>query len=212
MPMPTPNMGLGGEERWHFNNGESPQQGPMDDFNFNANMGMPVNNMPGNFTWEMIGLGLEEPLPPQETIDELHQIYFEKVHPSMPMIHRYRYLAAMNLYVLSLQKEISLPLHQLSETDLSGSYSQTMMGEDLRQKLGEWKWLTILQGAKSAATSLFTIRHVDIVVLHLGKVHRPEGSVLPESTQVRRGRLHERVWRAHDFYCSLPDTHPAVEL
>ncbi|PTB47155.1 uncharacterized protein TrAFT101_012009 [Trichoderma asperellum] len=97
MPMPTPNMGLGGEERWHFNNGESPQQGPMDDFNFNANMGMPVNNMPGNFTWEMIGLGLEEPLPPQETIDELHQIYFEKVHPSMPMIHRYRYLAAMNL-------------------------------------------------------------------------------------------------------------------
>ncbi|EHK40602.1 hypothetical protein TRIATDRAFT_148646 [Trichoderma atroviride IMI 206040] len=97
MPMPAPNMGLGGDERWHFNNGESPQQGSMDDFSFNANMGMPVNNMPGNFTWEMIGLGLEEPLPPQETIDELHQIYFDKVHPSMPMIHRYRYLAAMNL-------------------------------------------------------------------------------------------------------------------
>lgn len=51
----------------------------------------------GDFTWEMIGLGLEEPLPPQETIDELHQIYFEKVHPSMPMVHKYRYLAAMNL-------------------------------------------------------------------------------------------------------------------
>lgn len=104
MPMPTSNMGLGGDERWHFNNGESPQQGSMDDFSFNANMGMPVNNMPGNFTWEMIGLGLEEPLPPQETIDELHQIYFDKVHPSMPMIHRYRYLAAMNLYVLRPQK------------------------------------------------------------------------------------------------------------
>ncbi|KAL6791599.1 fungal-specific transcription factor domain-containing protein [Trichoderma sp. SZMC 28012] len=98
MPMPNSNMGINGEERWHFNNnGESPQAAPMDDFGFNANMGMPVNNMPGNFTWEMIGLGLEEPLPPQETIDELHQIYFEKVHPSMPMIHRYRYLAAMNL-------------------------------------------------------------------------------------------------------------------
>lgn len=97
MSMPNPNMGLGGEERWHFNNGESPQQGSMDDFSFNASMGMPVNNMPGNFTWEMIGLGLEEPLPPQETIDELHQIYFDKVHPSMPMIHKYRYLAAMNL-------------------------------------------------------------------------------------------------------------------
>lgn len=24
-----------------------------------------------NFTWEMIGLGLEEPLPTQESIDEL---------------------------------------------------------------------------------------------------------------------------------------------
>ena len=26
-----------------------------------------------------------------------HQIYFEKIHPSVPMIHKYRYLAAMNL-------------------------------------------------------------------------------------------------------------------
>ncbi|KKA30434.1 hypothetical protein TD95_005218 [Thielaviopsis punctulata] len=47
--------------------------------------------------WEMIGLGLEEPLPSQENIDELHQIYFDKVHLSMPMIHKFRYLAAMNL-------------------------------------------------------------------------------------------------------------------
>lgn len=45
----------------------------------------------------MIGLGLEEPLPPQDTIDDLHRVYFEKVHPSIPMIHRYRYLAAMSL-------------------------------------------------------------------------------------------------------------------
>ena len=26
-----------------------------------------------------------------------HQIYFEKIHPSVPMMHKYRYLAAMNL-------------------------------------------------------------------------------------------------------------------
>ena len=26
-----------------------------------------------------------------------HQIYFDKIHPSMPMMHKYRYLAAMNL-------------------------------------------------------------------------------------------------------------------
>ena len=92
----------------------------MEEFNFNSSMQMGMDN---SFTWEMIGLGLEEPLPPQETIDELyvgprlrpstcrvahtplisrrHQIFFDKVHPSLPMIHKYRYLAAMNLYVVT---------------------------------------------------------------------------------------------------------------
>lgn len=73
-----------------------PQMANVDNFNFNA---MSMDNVDSNFTWEMIGLGLEEPLPPQETVDELHNIYFDKVHPSMPMIHKYRYLAAMNLCV-----------------------------------------------------------------------------------------------------------------
>ncbi|KAI0484772.1 fungal-specific transcription factor [Xylariaceae sp. FL0804] len=82
--------------RWHFNT-ESPQANGMDDFNFASNMSMGFNGIDQSFTWEMIGLGLEEPLPPQETIDELHQIYFDKIHPSIPMIHQYRYLAAMNL-------------------------------------------------------------------------------------------------------------------
>ncbi|KAK3941862.1 transcriptional activator protein acu-15 [Diplogelasinospora grovesii] len=82
-------------DRWHFN-AESPN-GAVDDFNFNSNMAMGMSSVDNNFTWEMIGLGLEEPLPPQETIDELHQIYFDKIHSSVPMIHRYRYLAAMNL-------------------------------------------------------------------------------------------------------------------
>ncbi|KAG5993417.1 hypothetical protein E4U52_001979 [Claviceps spartinae] len=96
-------MGMAGDgdmEGWHqFSSESSPQVGAaVDDFNFNSRMGVPANNSgEGNFSWEMIGLGLEEPLPPQETIDELHRIYFEKIHPSMPMIHRYRYLAAMNL-------------------------------------------------------------------------------------------------------------------
>lgn len=56
-------------DRWHFN-GESPH-GSIDDFNFNSNLNMAMNSVDGNFTWEMIGLGLEEPLPHQETIDEL---------------------------------------------------------------------------------------------------------------------------------------------
>ncbi|OLN92888.1 putative transcriptional regulatory protein C530.05-like protein 13 [Colletotrichum chlorophyti] len=100
----NPPIGFSGDrdmERWRYN-GESPQTHntappPMDDFNFNSNMSIPMDNAGSNFTWEMIGLGLEEPLPPQETIDELHQIYFEKIHPSIPMIHKYRYLTAMNL-------------------------------------------------------------------------------------------------------------------
>ncbi|KAK3708906.1 hypothetical protein LTR37_011236 [Vermiconidia calcicola] len=49
------------------------------------------------FPWEMIGLGLDEPLPTQDVVNELNQEYFDKVHPSLPMIHRPRYHAAMNL-------------------------------------------------------------------------------------------------------------------
>ena len=71
----VPNASIGAvngvnADRWGFN-GESPVQPPMDDLTFTAdmNMGMPIDG--GTFTWEMIGLGLEEPLPPQETIDEL---------------------------------------------------------------------------------------------------------------------------------------------
>ncbi|KAF2088922.1 hypothetical protein K490DRAFT_38482 [Saccharata proteae CBS 121410] len=49
------------------------------------------------FSWEMIGLGLDEALPQQDVINELTQLYFDKVHPTFPMIHRPRFLAAMNL-------------------------------------------------------------------------------------------------------------------
>lgn len=59
-----------------------------------GDVGMPSEEA---FPWEMIGLGLDEPLPSQEVINELNQTYFEKIHPSLPMIHRPRYLAAMNL-------------------------------------------------------------------------------------------------------------------
>lgn len=54
-------------DQWNFNGDNSPQppQPAGDTFDFNA---IPMQN---NFTWEMIGLGLEEPLPPQESIDEL---------------------------------------------------------------------------------------------------------------------------------------------
>lgn len=53
-------------DRWNFNGNNSPQpQAAADAFDFSS---LPMQN---NFTWEMIGLGLEEPLPPQDSIDEL---------------------------------------------------------------------------------------------------------------------------------------------
>ncbi|KAI9891827.1 MAG: hypothetical protein M1814_002392 [Vezdaea aestivalis] len=48
-------------------------------------------------SWEMLSLGLEEPLPAQEIIDELEVVYFQKIHPSAPMIHEGRYRASCNL-------------------------------------------------------------------------------------------------------------------
>lgn len=67
-----------------------------------------------SFGWDMISLGLEEPFPAREVIEELYvlsphflcahnshafsrnQIYFEKTHAFMPVIHRPRYMATMN--------------------------------------------------------------------------------------------------------------------
>jgi len=113
----NPTAGILGTERWRYN-GESPPQ-HLDNMGFPEGMDMGMGLDDNTFTWEMIGLGLEEPLPPQDTVDELyvifqneetqrsaeshayidcrHQIYFDKIHPSHPMIHKYRYLAAMNL-------------------------------------------------------------------------------------------------------------------
>ncbi|PLN85367.1 putative C6 transcription factor Prf [Aspergillus taichungensis] len=49
------------------------------------------------FGWDMISLGLEEPAPNQAVTNELNQIYFQKIHPSVPILHPPRHLAAMNL-------------------------------------------------------------------------------------------------------------------
>ncbi|KAE9368880.1 hypothetical protein N431DRAFT_415637 [Stipitochalara longipes BDJ] len=47
-----------------------------------------------DFSWAMIELGVQEPLPPKDTIDELTQIYFAKVYPSAPIIHKYHFLSS----------------------------------------------------------------------------------------------------------------------
>lgn len=64
-------------------------------------------------SYEMIGLGLEEAMPNKDIIDALyvsrifelgcglisyrHDVYFAKIHPTAPLVHRARYLAAMDL-------------------------------------------------------------------------------------------------------------------
>ncbi|KAI1612322.1 fungal-specific transcription factor domain-containing protein [Exophiala viscosa] len=50
-----------------------------------------------NPSWELDALGLQEPLPSQQAIDELHDIFFAKIYPRTPFIHKGRYLAAMSL-------------------------------------------------------------------------------------------------------------------
>jgi hypothetical protein len=54
--------------------------------------------VPGDMTpsWEMIALGLDEPLPPQDIVDELNKAFFDRIYPTIPMIHRLRYYMAMN--------------------------------------------------------------------------------------------------------------------
>ncbi|KAF8847788.1 hypothetical protein BDZ45DRAFT_698912 [Acephala macrosclerotiorum] len=48
------------------------------------------------FSHELLELGLNEPLPPQEMMDELHQIYFDKFHKQVPMMHKYRYYISLS--------------------------------------------------------------------------------------------------------------------
>ncbi|KGO78544.1 Transcription factor, fungi [Penicillium italicum] len=57
----------------------------------------PTTQAGSNSHWDLISLGLEEPLPSQDVIDELDALFFEKIYPMMPIIHRPRYYAALNL-------------------------------------------------------------------------------------------------------------------
>lgn len=49
-----------------------------------------------DFNWDMISLGLEEPLPPSDIMDDLYQAFFDKIHPSLPVLHRYHFMASLN--------------------------------------------------------------------------------------------------------------------
>jgi hypothetical protein len=74
---------------------------PFSNIGLDGNMMDPMidMNMAGtdDFSWELLSLGLDEPLPGQDIIDDMNNIYWEKIHPSLPMIHRPRFLASMDL-------------------------------------------------------------------------------------------------------------------
>ncbi|KAF3770235.1 hypothetical protein M406DRAFT_236620, partial [Cryphonectria parasitica EP155] len=48
----------------------------------------------GATSYELLGLGLFEALPPTKMIEELHQTYFVKQHPLIPIVHPGRYMTA----------------------------------------------------------------------------------------------------------------------
>lgn len=59
---------------------------------------VPAPAMPTDYfgNYELMALGLQEPLPPQDVMDDLHHIYFDKHHRTMPMIHKLRYYASLD--------------------------------------------------------------------------------------------------------------------
>ncbi|KAG4429964.1 hypothetical protein IFR05_014552 [Cadophora sp. M221] len=63
-----------------------------------TNLGDQSNNLSipeGSGPNELTRLDIQECLPPDDMIHELNQLYFEKFHPTLPMMNKYRYYASM---------------------------------------------------------------------------------------------------------------------
>ncbi|KAK9467484.1 fungal-specific transcription factor domain-containing protein [Lipomyces arxii] len=70
-----------------------------------------IPSLPGgdseNF-FELISLGMEEQLPPKEITDELTESYFNSFHKSYPMLHKPRFMLALNSNCPQLQPPLYL--------------------------------------------------------------------------------------------------------
>ncbi|CAI7672461.1 unnamed protein product [Penicillium discolor] len=86
--------GIGGNMDTSYSTSTAPSAGHSNQMLFPP---PPTTQGGGNSQWDLISLGLEEPLPAQDVIDELDALFFEKIYPMMPIIHRPRYYAALNL-------------------------------------------------------------------------------------------------------------------
>ncbi|KAH0293230.1 hypothetical protein KCU62_g1426, partial [Aureobasidium sp. EXF-3399] len=58
--------------------------------------------------FSLLATGMDEPLPPPEVCAELTAFYFERVHPSAPILHRPRFLMAMQHTSPALRPRLSL--------------------------------------------------------------------------------------------------------
>ncbi|KAA8894115.1 putative C6 transcription factor Prf [Sphaerosporella brunnea] len=56
-----------------------------------------ISAMEPTSSWGMLAMGFEEALPAPDIVDALHTIYFEKLHPCMPIIHKARYFASLSM-------------------------------------------------------------------------------------------------------------------
>lgn len=65
---------------------------------------LPIPPMP---IWDLVSMGLDEPLPEPDIVEALDRIYFEKIHASIPIIHKGRYYASLNMGP-SLRPPVSL--------------------------------------------------------------------------------------------------------
>lgn len=67
--VPSPSIGVD-SERWRYNNDPQSTLNDMGFSNTMGSIGMGLDDFPS--AWEMIGLGIEEPLPLPEAVDELY--------------------------------------------------------------------------------------------------------------------------------------------
>ncbi|KAI9932930.1 hypothetical protein MW887_009182 [Aspergillus wentii] len=152
---------------------------------------LPGGGFGSDLRWDMIGLGLEEPLPNQDVIDELNQIYFEKIHPSTPIIHMPRFLTAMNLSYnvrppVYLQYAIMTNLPASEEAFVTGKPQQAPRLADLM--VGDGASILSPYGSNVFMASLFG--------RNLTHLHRPD-------PQDNDNDLNGEFWKRHRSYDNI---------
>ncbi|ROV91821.1 hypothetical protein VSDG_06465 [Cytospora chrysosperma] len=99
------------------------------------------------FPWPIIGLDLDEPLPPQDVMDDLYDLTFTKIHQSFPMIHPSRFMANASLSPLCL-RYIMWTLAASSSDKYDG------LQKDFYQRARRYAEMDEMKGRGEATTTL----------------------------------------------------------